>query len=151
METKEWMQALRDPHAKTAYRALLELEQRSMESDEVYGYADTLIEMMNDTEHSYVRTRGIRLLAANARWDKEQKIDRVMDQLLKHIEDEKPITSRVCIQCLPLIAKYKPYLIASMMQALVTYHVLYNSSMQKLIDQDRKKVMRILRQYEAEN
>ena len=38
-----------------------------------------------------------------------------------------------------------------MMQALVTYHVVYNSSMQKLINQDRKKVMGILRQYETEN
>ena len=40
-------------------------------------------------EHSYIRTRGLTLLAYNAKWDKDYKIDEVIDKYLKHITDAK--------------------------------------------------------------
>ena len=68
---------------------------------------DFFAKLLNN-ENSYIRTKGIVLIATNAKWDTEYKIDEVIDQYLKHITDEKPITARQCIKVLPLVAKYKP-------------------------------------------
>lgn len=149
MELEKTVQMLSNKDAKQAYQALLELEKRSEDSNEAYAFMDIYIKLM-DADNSYERTRGIRLLAVNAKWDVSRKIEPVISQLLSHIEDEKPITSRACIKVLPLIAKVKPHLIDGMIQALESYHTIYNSSMQKLVSQDRKQAIRILRQYKTE-
>lgn len=54
---------------------------------------------MFDHDNSYVCTRGLTLLAYNAKWDKEYKIDEIIDTYLKRITEIKPITARQCINC----------------------------------------------------
>lgn len=44
---------------------------------------------MIDSDNSYIRTRGLTLIACNAKWDKDNKIDEIIDEYLKHIEDVK--------------------------------------------------------------
>lgn len=73
---------------------------------------------MPDSDHSYIRTRGLTLLAYNAKWDKDYKIDEVIDKYLKHITDIKPITARQCIKLLHIIAKYRPELKNDILSAL---------------------------------
>ena len=75
---------------------------------------------MLDDPNSYIRTRGILLIAANAKWDIDYKIYEIIDSLLKHITDDKPITARQCIKSLPIIAKYKPDLTDDICNALKT-------------------------------
>ena len=94
---------------KQAYHCLKQLEDKSSCSDEVYPFFDTFVDMLNNT-NSYIRTRGIVLIAANAKWDVDYKIDEIIDEYLKHIIDDKPITARQCIKALPSIVKYKPNL-----------------------------------------
>ncbi len=64
------------------------------------------------------RTRRLTLIAYNAKWDKDNKIDEIIDEYLKHIEDVKPITARQCIKLLPMIAKNKPELKEDIVWAL---------------------------------
>ena len=106
-----------DKNNNVAYRALQELIKESEETDCVYSYMDRLSDML-DNDNSYIRTRGLTLLAYNAKWDKDYKIDEIIDRYLKHITDVKPITARQCIKLLPIIAKYKPELKDDILSAL---------------------------------
>ena len=66
---------------------------------------------------------------------------------LTHIEDEKPITARQCIKDSVIIARYKPELSSMIIDALETYHKIYQDSMQSLIDKDRQKAVRQIKQF----
>ncbi len=68
-------------------------------------------------------------------------------EYLRHIEDEKPITSRQCIKDTVIIAKNKPELIETILEALEKFDKIYEDSMQSLIYNDRKKAVRQIRQY----
>jgi hypothetical protein len=103
----ELIERLYSKDEKAAYEALQFLETESEKSNTVYKFFDRFVELIEDG-NSYRRTRGLILIAANAKWDTEYKIDEIIDEYLKHILDEKPITSRQCIKVLPNIAKYKP-------------------------------------------
>ena len=83
------------------------------------------------------RTRGLTLIAYNAKWDKDNKIDEIIDEYLKHIEDVKPITARQCIKLLPMIAKNKPELKCDIVAALQKADTsIYADSMQPLVYKD---------------
>ena len=66
-----------DKNNNIAYKALQELQKESEKSDKVYCYMDQLADMM-DSDNSYIRTRGLTLIAYNAKWDKDNKIDEVL-------------------------------------------------------------------------
>ena len=120
----------------TAYKALQILQKECEESDKVYCYMDKLADMI-DNDNSYIRTRGLTLIAYNAKWDKDNKIDEIIDKYLKHIEDVKPITARQCIKLLPVIAKNKPELKEDIVSALQKADIsIYADSMQSLVYKD---------------
>lgn len=125
-----------DKNNNTAYKALQELQRESEESNRVYCYMDQLADMI-DSDNSYIRTRGLTLIAYNAKWDKDNKIDEIIDEYLKHIEDVKPITARQCIKLLPMIAKNKPELKDDIVSALKKADIsIYADSMQSLVYKD---------------
>lgn len=119
----------------------------SEKCNDLYPYFDKFVEMMNDRTNSYIRTRGLRLIAYNTKWDIDNKVNNIIDEWLKHIEDEKPITARQCIKDVVMIAKYKPELIDVILEALEKYDKIYDDSMQNLIFKDRQKAIRTIRQY----
>jgi hypothetical protein len=123
---------------KAAYHALKQLIEESEKTDAIYSYFDQFAAMINDS-NSYIRTRGLSLIAANAKWDAENKIDAVLDSYLSHITDEKPITARQCIKLLPTIAAYKPHLKDAIILGLETADLsryVYSDSMLPLIIKD---------------
>ena len=125
-----------DKNNNTAYKALQILQKECEESDKVYCYMDKLADMI-DNDNSYIRTRGLTLIAYNAKWDKDNKIDEIIDKYLKHIEDVKPITARQCIKLLPMIAKNKPELKCDIVFALQKADTsIYAESMQSLVYKD---------------
>ena len=67
-----------DKNNNTAYKALQALQKECEESDKVYCYMDKLADMI-DSDNSYIRTRGLTLIAYNAKWDKDNKIDEIID------------------------------------------------------------------------
>lgn len=138
----ETFELLFDKNNNTAYKALQTLQKESEESDCVYSYMDQLSDML-DSDNSYIRTRGLVLLAYNAKWDRNYKIDKIIDKYLKHITDVKPITARQCIKLLPLLAKYKPELKNDILSAFHNADIsIYNESMQSLVYQDMQKAVK---------
>lgn len=138
----EALELLFDKSNKVAYKALQELQKESAETDCVYPYMDKLSDML-DSDNSYVRTRGLTLLAHNAKWDKDYKIDEIIDKYLRHIADVKPITARQCIKLLPIIAKYKPELRNDIISALHKANIsIYDDSMQPLVFKDIQKALK---------
>lgn len=138
---EETITLLYDKDNNKAYKALQELQKESEENDSVYSYMDKLIDML-DSDNSYVRTRGIVLIAYNAKWDKDYKIDEIISKYLKHIVDIKPITARQCIKALPTLAKYKPELRGDIADALYKADIsLYADSMQPLVYKDIQKAL----------
>lgn len=135
-DIQDFVFGLKDKNDKYAYQCLKQLELESLNSDAVYHYFDLFSAMLDDP-NSYIRTRGILLIAANAKWDSDYKIDEIIDRLLKHIMDDKPITARQCIKSLPVIAKHKPDLKDDICNALRTANpVIYKSTMQSLVYKD---------------
>ncbi len=133
---KDNFELLFDKNNNIAYKALQALQKECEESDRVYCYMDKLADMM-DSDNSYIRTRGLTLIAYNAKWDKDNKIDEIIDKYLKHIEDAKPITARQCIKLLPVIAKDKPELKEDIVSALQKANIsIYADSMQSLVCKD---------------
>lgn len=121
-----------------------ELQKESAETDCVYPYMDRLSDML-DSDNSYVRTRGLTLLAYNTKWDKNYKIDEIIDKYLKHITDVKPITARQCIKLLPIVAKYKPELKKDILSALYRANISgYDDSMQPLVYKDIQKALKAI-------
>ena len=138
----ETFELLFDKNNNTAYKALQNLQKESQKTDCVYPYMDRLSDML-DSDNSYIRTRGLTLLAYNAKWDKDYKIDEIIDKYLKHITDVKPITARQCIKLLPLIARYKPELKKDIISALHKANIcVYDDNMQPLVYKDIQKALK---------
>lgn len=138
----ETFELLFDKNNNVAYKALQELQKESEETDCVYPFIDRLSDML-DSDNSYIRTRGLTLLAYNEKWDKEYKVDEIIDEYLKHITDVKPITARQCIKLLPIIAKHKPELKNDFLSALNKANIsIYDYSMQPLVYKDIQKALK---------
>lgn len=128
--------ALRDRDSRRAHAALCELQAISERSAAVYPYFDTFAAMLDDGG-SYMRARGLLLIAANVRWDTEGRLDGVFEAYLTHITDQKPITSRQCIGALPLIARARPDLKSRIRAALLNADTSpYADSMRPLVEKD---------------
>ena len=142
---EELIQNLYNSDNKIAYNTLKELAKLSEQNNDVYKYFDTFVEML-DNENSYIRTRGIILISNNARWDCDNKINKIIDKFLLHIEDDKPITSRQCIKSLENIIKYKKELIPIVKEKLLAINYLkYEDSMQSLIFKDVEEILKLVR------
>ena len=139
---EETFELLFDKNNNVAYKAFQELQKESEETDCVYPFIDRLSDML-DSDNSYIRTRGLTLLAYNAKWDKEYKVDEIIHEYLKHITDVKTITARQCIKLLPIIAKHKPELKNDILSALNKANIsIYDYSMQPLVYKDIQKALK---------
>ena len=140
----ETFELLFNKNNNVAYKALQELQKQCEETDCVYPYMDRLSDML-DSDNSYIRTRRLTLLAYNAKWDKDYKIDEVIDKYLKHITDVKLITARQCIKLLPIIAKHKPKLKSDILSKLHKADIsIYEDSMQSLVYNDIQKSLKVI-------
>ena len=82
---------------KVRYPSFLILQFRSEMKDDIYPYWNNFVEMLR-SDNSYFRTIGLNLISINTKWDKENKIAKMIDDYLSFCEDEKMITARLCIQ-----------------------------------------------------
>ena len=117
----------------------------SRESDVWYGCFDEFAAMLRHPK-SLVRNRAIAILAANARWDEDDRLDRILPEYLSHITDEKPITARQCVKALAEIGRAKPRLIPALLSALQSAELSrYKDSMRPLIEKDIRETVEKLR------
>ena len=87
-KVEELLELLASRDNSQAYQVLKALEEMSAESNCLYPHMDKFIAMAS-SGNSYVRTRGLALIAHNAKWDVDDKIDGIIDGYLEHITDEK--------------------------------------------------------------
>ena len=121
---------------KAAYALAQQITEESRASDTWYSHFDEFVVLLSH-KNSLVRNRAISILAANARWDREDKFDTLLDEFLSHITDVKPITARQCVAALPEIAEAKPNLIPRIRAALEQADLSgYPDSMQPLVLKD---------------
>jgi len=102
------------------YQALLLLQNRSIFFDDVYPHWDIFRNKLK-SDNSYQRSIGLMLIAENARWDTERRMEDTIDEYLGLLNDEKPITIRQCIQSLDKIVTYKPELNNKVAAALISF------------------------------
>ncbi len=141
-EIKRQIEGLLDMDPTYAYECLTSLLEESGKTNEVYRYFDVFAPMM-ESARSYVRTRGMALIAANAKWDEEGRIEKVLEKLLSHITDEKPVTARQCVKILPDLAREKPELAERIAHALRQADFGgYKQSMASLMEKDRQKALK---------
>jgi len=141
MDVESLVNGLMNSDDKHAYECLKQLKEESNRSSAVYRFFDIFAQMLGNA-NSYVRTRGIILIAANAKWDADYKIDEIIEEYLKHITDDKPITSRQCIQALPSLVKYKPDLKDDVVNALRKANpTRYKETMRPLVLKDIQKAL----------
>lgn len=140
---------------KTRYNAFLLLQTRSSFFDDVYPYWDTFRSKLK-SDNSYQRNIGLNLIAENAKWDTENRMEDTIDEYLTLLYDEKPITIRQCIQSLGLIASVKPNLNDKIASRLIPYDIMaVRETMRKPILLDILSVLPLIRNadntYEIEN
>lgn len=138
----EWL-ALKDDNIR--YQAFLLLQNRSLFFADVYPYWDALRNKLN-SDNSYQRSIGLMLIAENAKWDTENRMEGIIDEYLTLLNDEKPITIRQCIQSLGTIATAKPGLQDKIASRLISLDIrAVKETMRKSILLDILNVLLIIR------
>ena len=116
----------------------------SRESDKWYKFFDDIANLL-DHPKSLVRNRALNILAANARWDAQDRFDAIFDAYLAHVTDEKPITARQCIKALSQIGLAKPQYIPKIKACLHSADLSkYKDTMRPLIEKDMAETERLL-------
>ena len=122
----------------------------SKETDCWYKYFDDFACLLSHPK-SLVRNRVLNILAENAKWDKENRFDGIIEEYLKHITDEKPITSRQCIKALREVGKSKKQYISRIIKSFHEADLSqYKESMRPLIEKDMAESEEILRNVNAQ-
>lgn len=138
---QEQVALLSSKNTTTGYAAMNALLALSRKSDVVYPHVEEFFVLL-ESGNSYLRVRGLLLLAANARWDTEDQITQRFGRILIHITDEKPIAARQCIQALAEIAQWKPKLRKEIAPALEAADFSsYAGSMRCLLEKDRERLL----------
>ena len=144
MEITEALQQLRVKDNKVAYQALEYLEQASQRDDHIYQHFAELTSLL-DHPQSYVRTRGLLLIAANIQWDAQGQFDAIVDTYCQHVLDAKAITARQCLQSLCRIIPHKPQLQPLFAKVLQEADFSgYADSMRPLLEKDRAAALALL-------
>lgn len=134
---------------KIRYPALQLLELRSESHADVVLFWDHFKEKLK-SENSYQRSIGLMLIAANARWDTDNRMSDTIDDYLKLLNDEKPITVRQCIQALRNIIPYKKELRMMIADQLMRIDILtVRETMRKSILTDILNILILIRQYQS--
>ena len=116
----------------------------SRENDAWYEYFDTFASLLSHPK-SLVRNRALHILAANARWDEENRFDAILPEFLSHVTDEKPITARQCIQALAQVGLAKPQYIPQILDCFHNADLSkYKDSMRPLMEKDMVETETVL-------
>jgi hypothetical protein len=138
----EWL-SLKDDNIR--YQVFLLLQNRSLLFDDVYPHWDTFRSKLK-SDNSYQRSIGLMLIAENAKWDSENRMESNIDEYLKLLGDEKPIPIRQCIQSLGKIASAKPGLNAKIASKLISLDLIaVKETMRKSILLDILNVLVLIR------
>ena len=137
---------LDDKDDKIRYPALLLLQHRSAIRDDVFPFWDDFVKKLPDA-NSFQRSIGLMMIAANARWDHKDRMEKTLDEYLVCLNDEKPITVRQGIQGLMQIVPFHPKLHAKIADRLMRVDLKeIRETMRKSVLTDILNVLILIRQ-----
>lgn len=140
----ETINILYDKDDKIAYHKLLELEEISCNSNELYKYFNEFIKMLNN-EKSFIRVRGFRLICKQAKWDIDNLINSNINKILLELDNEKPTAVRQCLAALNNLLIYKPELLKIIQNKLDKIDLSkYKDTIKPLIKKDIQNIMNLL-------
>jgi hypothetical protein len=96
-----------DTYRYNCFQALLQISEQ--EPDILYSRWDYLVEQL-DSDNSYHRSIGLRLIANLTGADAAGQFDGIFDRYFDLIDDEKIVTARYLVQSADKIAGHKPHL-----------------------------------------
>ena len=118
------------------WRKFQEIESSIDESKLLYKYFDDIKKMLLD-EKSHIKMRGFRIICKLSKWDKDNKINNIIDSLLQVLDDEKPTIVRQCLSSLNNLLLYKIELSEKVENKLKKLDLSkYKDSMKPLIQKD---------------
>lgn len=118
------------------WRKFQEIESSIDESKMLYEYFDDIKKMLLD-EKSHIKMRGFRIICKLSKWDKDNKINNIIDSLLQVLDDEKPTIVRQCLSSLNNLFLYKIDLSEKVENKLKNMDLSkYKDSMKPLIQKD---------------
>ena len=118
------------------WRKFQEIESSIDESKLLYKYFDDIKKMLF-SEKSYIKMRGFRIICKLSKWDKDNKINNIIDSFLQILDDEKPTIVRQCLSSLNNLLLYKTDLSEKVKNKLKNMDLSkYKDSMKPLIQKD---------------
>lgn len=138
----EW---LAEKEGAIRYPSFLLLQFRTQRHPDVYPHWDVFVEKL-DSANSYRRSIGLILMAENARWDDDGKLDAAIDRYLSFCDDAKPMVVRLCIQALCRIVPYEKHLCGKIRDKLMSIDITKRKeSQRKLVLLDIISVLALIR------
>lgn len=142
MDEKKICDILFGKDTKDIYAEFKKLEAICETSDKLYPFMDLYIEALH-SDKSCIRGRGFKLIARNAKWDNENRIDAHLETVLNVLDDETPTVVRQCLAVVPILCKAKKALVPKIESRLKKIDVLkYKKSMQGLVKRDIEKILK---------
>lgn len=136
MKIEERIQILKDKDLNKAYKELQELENLCLESDECYDFFDEFLYLIQ-SENYYQRIRGIRMICSISKWDKDNKIDKSINEILSILDDEKPSAVRQALSAIEKLVENKKRLRKVIKEKVSEIDCnKYKESMSELIQKD---------------
>nr|WP_325183982.1 hypothetical protein [uncultured Oscillibacter sp.] len=127
---------LQSKNNSEAYQLLQMLEERSEESNELYGSFEDFMDLLN-SKSAFVQVRGFRLACAQARWDTEGKLEKNLDTLFAALCAAKPTAVRQCLAALQNVLRRRPELAGEIISRLDRVDLSrYKDTMRPLIEKD---------------
>lgn len=144
MAFPHFMDTLLDKNNNTAYAKLNEMVAESAISNRYYDFLEQFASLLSH-EKSLVRTRGFLLLCSQARWDKLNKLEAILPQMIPVMNDEKGTTARPCLAAIKDLISFKPDLGPTIKTGLEGYDLSkYSDSMAPLIWKDVQAVIDLI-------
>ena len=126
------------------YSAFKEIENDIEDSNYLLEYFDEIVEMLSN-DKSYIKIRGFRIICKLAKWDVENKIDKVIDLMLNILDDSKPTIVRMSLEALSNLIIYKKKLSPKIKSKVSKIDYLkFKDSMSPLIKKDIDRLLQLL-------
>lgn len=144
MNKEQIFNILYDKEKWDVWHKFQEIEKSIEEIEYLYQYFEDFQNMLLDN-NSAVKMRGFRIICKLSKWDKNNKIENVMDDLLKVLDDDKPTIVRQCLSAIDYLLLYKPELSEKIKYKLeqIDYSK-YKDSMKPLIKKDIDSILKKL-------
>lgn len=136
MDKEEIFNILYGKEKWNVWKKFQEIENSIEDSDLLYKYFNNIKNMLYD-EKSYIKMRGFRIICRLSKWDKDNKINDIIDILLHVLDGEKPTIVRQCLSALNNLLLYKIDLSDKVENKLRSIDLSkYKDSMKPLIKKD---------------